>query len=90
MEKRIGNKKLPIANRENIAVSRPEPVVSIPVAQVVAVAVPLLIVSVPVAVPVEHGTGFVFRTIRTTAFRIHENGCILFGASKLASAKYQW
>ena len=63
MEKRTGNKKLPIVNRENIAVSRPEPMVSIPVAQVVAVAVPLLIVGVPVAVPVQHGTGFVFRTI---------------------------
>ncbi len=89
MEEGVGNKKLPITYRENNTVSRPEPMPCIPlIVEIVVIAVPLLIVRVPVRVSTEHG--FVFRTIWVTTLRVHENGCIVCGASKLASAKYQW
>lgn len=58
------------------------------IVEIVVIAVPLLVVRVPVRVSAEHG--FVFRTIWITAFRVHENGCIVCEASKLTSAKYQW
>lgn len=58
------------------------------IVEIVVIAVPLLIVRVPVRVSAENG--FVFHTIWTTACRVHENGCIVYGASKLTNAKYQW